>query len=493
MRRRLGAQVDEDDVPAGEDQLALMNLALAEEAERYRTLYESAPVAFITTDDLGKVIEGNAAACRLLEVEGRFLMGKPLATFVDPSARREFRQSLLAVRRNGLATELTVRMRRRRGVAFEAALRASAGHDGELLWALDDVTERTQGEQRIWELNRDLEARVAVQTAELEAIVDQMPIGLLVLDANLQRVRANRRARDLLGDEHDPTAGEVRDSAGEVISEDERPAKRALRGETIAAERYDVAHQGERLVLEVSAVPVRSDRGITGAVVTFDDVTEQDGRERADQEFVTNAAHQIRTPITAIAAAVAALEAGAKLEERARDRFIFHIDEAVTRLSSTAEALLTLSRIERGDAAAQSTVVRICPLLERLARSSGGDRISVACGQDVAAVTHEGLLQEALASVLDNALQHTAGAIVVRSWRDGEQTYIEVADEGPGMERELRRRAFDRFVTGGRGAGLGLSIAAAAVRAAGAELQLEAGPGRGTVARISLRSARMLP
>jgi two-component system phosphate regulon sensor histidine kinase PhoR len=491
VRPRLGARVDDDGVPADEDRLALMNLALAEEAERYRTLYETAPVAFITTDDMGKVIEGNAAACRLLGVEGRFLMGKPLATFVDPSSRREFRQSLLSVRRDGLATELTLRMRRRRGVAFEGALRASAGHDGELLWTVEDVTERTQGEQRIWELNRELEAQVAIRTAELEAVVDQMPIGLLVVDRDLRRLRTNRRARDLLGDERDPI-GVVRDGSGEVVSVEERPATRALRGETLTAERYEVMNGSERLVLEVSAVPIQSERGITGAVVTLDDVTEQDRRARADQDFVTNAAHQIRTPITAIAAAVAALEAGAKRDEGARDRFIFHIDEAVTRLSSTAEALLTLSRIERGDAAAQSAVVRICPLLERLARSTGGDRISVACGQDVAAVTHEGLLQEALASILDNALQHTAGAVVLRGWRDGAQTYIEVADEGPGMKHELRRRAFDRFVTGGRGAGLGLSIAAAAVRAAGAKVQLEAGPAQGTVARISLTSARML-
>jgi signal transduction histidine kinase len=111
----------------------------------------------------------------------------------------------------------------------------------------------------------------------------------------------------------------------------------------------------------------------------------------------------------------------------------------------------------------------------------------------VAAVTHEGLLQEALASLLDNALRHTAGPVSLTARVDDGETIVDVLDRGAGIPSEQRAWVFQRFTSGGGGAGLGLAIAAAAVTAAGGSLQLEDADGGGTLARITLRAARMLP
>jgi two-component system phosphate regulon sensor histidine kinase PhoR len=452
-----------------------MTVALAEEAQRYRTLYETAPIAFLTTDELGKVIEANAATCELLHVEWRYLLGKPLSVFVDGSSRREFRHCLLAATREQGA-EAGVRMRRRGGVAFEAVVRARAAGT-ELLWTLEDVTEQRLADDRIWGLNRELEDRVKAQTAELEAVMEHMPIGLAVVAPDFRLVRTNPYAREILGDvEQWP----VRDGV----------VHRALQGTGTAAVRRELPGERGPIVVEVSAEPIVGPAGIAGTVITFEDVTERDRRERADRDYVSNAAHQIRTPITAIASALAALEAGAKHDEEARDRFLEHMDVAVQRLTSLAQALLTLSRIERGEAPPAATVVRIRPMLERLSRADASDRVAVDCADDVAALTHEGL--EAVGSLLENALEHTDGAVTISGRRADGSTYVEVTDHGPGIPPELRRRAFERFYSGGRGAGLGLSIAAAAVRAAGGGIELADADGVGVVARVTVPTARIV-
>ena len=71
--------------------LTLLQNAHAREVERYRTLYAFAPVALITTDLFGKVVEANAAAGDCFQIEKRFLVGKPVLSYVVPEQRRRLR------------------------------------------------------------------------------------------------------------------------------------------------------------------------------------------------------------------------------------------------------------------------------------------------------------------------------------------------------------------------------------------------------------------
>jgi two-component system phosphate regulon sensor histidine kinase PhoR len=452
---------------------------LAPEEERYRRVFQTAPVALLATDAFGTVVDANRAACLLLDLGPAMLVGKPLATFIDPSARRTFRSWLLAAPAGASATAL--RLRRRSGVAFDVAARVEPYGD-ELLWSLLDRSEAHQGEERLWELNRELELRVAIQSAEVEALVEQMPLGIAVVDAEARLLRVNAHARHLLPEQPAPVPEEWRASI-----------ERALRAGASSEQRSTIAGlDGTEALIEARVVPIRTGEAIVGAVVTFNDITERDRRERADREFISNAAHQIRTPITAIASAVETLQSGAKHDPEAMDRFVRHIEAAATRLAALTESLLTLSRIERGEITAPNAVVRMCPLLERLAAEADAGRVAVACADDVAAVTHEGLVQEAVASLLDNALRHTNGPVTLAAHIRAGATIIDVVDRGPGIPAHDRARVFGRFVSSGSGAGLGLAIAAAAVAAAGGRLRLADAEGGGTRARITLPSARML-
>jgi signal transduction histidine kinase len=215
-----------------------------------------------------------------------------------------------------------------------------------------------------------------------------------------------------------------------------------------------------------------------------EDVTEARRREQADRDFVANAAHQIRSPIAAIASAHGALSAGAKEQPEARDRFLEHIGREVARMQQLAAGLLALARAERGDTPAPLSRIPLRPLLQRVIDRStpkAGVNVELSCPEQLTALTNEALVSEALANVVTNAVQHTTqGTVALRGAQMNGAASIEVSDEGPGIAAPDRDRVFERFFRGsgpaGGGVGLGLSIAAAATHAAGGTLALVDSP-----------------
>jgi PAS domain S-box-containing protein len=491
------------------NELAALQEALADEAARYRTLFEAAPIAYVATDTRGIILEANAATAKLLDVEERFLIRKPLPMFVDEPERHALRSYIAdLVRTGGSSANLRFRFRRHGGVRFDTLVRATASAR-DIRWMLQDVTDERQSEQRLWELNAELESRVSTHAGEIAAVLEHLPVGVAIIDAATGVVRrANPRATEILGSAVDKDAAgrfdalERRRPDGAPLSRDEWPIVRALRGEVVADEVVMFPlPDGRRPIVQIDAVPMRDAAGrVTGVVMTFDDVTHREQRERAEREFVSNAAHQIRSPITAIASAVAVLQAGAKEKPDDRDRFLGHIEREVERLARLGEALLSLARTQRGEGQPNLTVVPLRPLLETLVlelRPYAGVTVEVECMEDVAALTHRPLLEEALANVLSNSVKYThRGRVRVAARHVVERTVVTVEDTGPGISKEARPRALERFFRASgdaQGFGLGLAIAAQAVTAVGGTLDLDSTPDVGTTVTITLPGARLLP
>jgi two-component system phosphate regulon sensor histidine kinase PhoR len=316
----------------------------------------------------------------------------------------------------------------------------------------------------------------------LEDAVGALPLAVIFVDGEGAVTLANARAVELLA---------IRE--GEAAPAFLRDV--ALR----AGIRTDVVHQtveletpaGASVAIEIRATPVEG-----GVVYAIDDLKERARRERADREFITNAAHQLRTPITAIATAIEVLQAGAKESQEPRDRFLGHIEQQTDRLVRLARAMLTLSRAERGDLGPSLGVVPLRPILDGLVREAPerrGVEIRVDCEPAAAAVADHALLSEALANLLGNALDHTpSGTVRIAVADRGDGTIaIEIADTGEGIEATEISRVFERFHRGtsaGEGAGLGLPIARAAVNAMGGRIELESEHGHGTTVRVVLRA-----
>jgi signal transduction histidine kinase len=234
-------------------------------------------------------------------------------------------------------------------------------------------------------------------------------------------------------------------------------------------------------------------------VLLIEDVTAQHRQDRVMREFVRNAAHQLRTPLTGITTAVEVLQSGAKESPEDRDRFLAHIERDAARLTRIARGLLLLARAQSREQDIRLEFVELLPLLEELAADAQavpGVSVEATCPPGLAALAEPSLLQEALDALLENAIAHTTdGEVRMAASASNDQVAIDVSDTGEGVPPEHRSRIFEPFYRvneGGDGFGLGLAIAAQAARAMDGELQAADAPGGGTTFTIRLPSARVV-
>jgi signal transduction histidine kinase len=251
----------------------------------------------------------------------------------------------------------------------------------------------------------------------------------------------------------------------------------------------------EERTLALVGIPAR---GSETVVLVLRDLTEAERRERAEREFVANAAHELRTPLQTILGAVEALKAGAKDDAAEQVRFLGHIEREGHRLARLTRALLVLARAQTHEEDVLLSAVAIRPLLDDVAAGlsvAEGVVIRVSCPDELAAQGDRDVLEQAVANLAGNAAQHTkSGSIVLRGLQgDDGSVVVSVEDTGSGIPADVRTRAFDRFYRPGprdsEGFGLGLAIARESARALGGDIELHEGPGRGTLAVIVLRAA----
>jgi two-component system, OmpR family, sensor histidine kinase KdpD len=200
--------------------------------------------------------------------------------------------------------------------------------------------------------------------------------------------------------------------------------------------------------------------------------------------------HDLRSPLTAIAAAADGLDAGGDGERELVDVIRGETD----RLGRLVADLLDLSRLETGQARPS---LDWCSLEEVVggAIASLGERASaveVAIDPDLPLVEADAAqLERAVANLLDNAIRHGPGrAVRVRGRRLQYRLRLEISDDGPGIPREDLETIFEPFVRGsetaGSGSGLGLAIARGFVAGSSGRLWAESGRDGGATFVIEL-------
>ena len=467
--------------PAGE--------ALRAEQARYRELFEFAPVGYLVSDSAGKILEANRAAADLFGLAPKRIVGKPITVFVPVDGRKQFRRTLLGLAHNSTAAEWELELQARDESRFHAQLNAAPTHGGGLRWMIQDVSERAATERRLRTLASALEERVLERTdelerqrAHLEAIVEQLPGGLVIVDAGSEQVLT-------MNDEAERLVGAF------AAFTDELPFERVLiHGEVVLEERVEFEHpEHGAMTIQFSAAPVRERSGhIASAVATLQDITSQEVRERSEREFVTNAAHELQSPLAAIRSAVEVLQAGAK-ETADRDLFLDHIEREALRLGRVVRALLTLARVQTGVEEPRVELIEVRPMLERIADTmepAESVELVVDCPRELAVLANQDLLEQSVSNLVRNAVKHTTeGSIHLSAAPLNAHVEVRVADTGSGIPNDVLPRVFDRFYRADpqqEGFGLGLAIVNAAVDAMSGELEVESTVGEGTTVTMRL-------
>ncbi|MBB3658550.1 two-component system sensor histidine kinase TctE [Rhizobium sp. BK650] len=216
----------------------------------------------------------------------------------------------------------------------------------------------------------------------------------------------------------------------------------------------------------------------------------------AQRRFVSNAAHQLRTPLALIStqASVAAREKDADR----RDEALVALRDSTRQISRLASQLLTLSRAEPGSRRPRADAIDLSraarEILEVHAEQALRRDIDVGLEADGPVVV-EGdgtMLREMLVNLIDNAIRYTLpnGRVTVAVRRADGQAIVTVEDNGPGIPEAERAQVFERFYriigTEAEGSGLGLSIVREVVDGAGGNVTLSEVEGGGLVVTVRL-------
>ena len=385
-----------------------------------------------------------------------------------------------------IAMSITARLRRIDAAAaaieggdLETPLEARFGDElGSLATTIDRMRERLRDSFQQLEAERD----------RLRRLLEGLHEGVVAVDRTLSVTFANSAARRLLPRRALREGARLPEPWPSMSLT--ALAERLFRPEAAVVQNRvgDDAHT-------YSLVGIPAATGGDEAILVLTDISERERRERAEREFVANAAHELRTPLAAIASSVEVLQEGAKHDPVERDQFLEVIERQAERLGRLSRALLTLARAQTRQEAVTLEPVRLRPLLEHAALDLGpldGVAVELDCPTGLAALAQRDLVEQIVSSLTTNAAKYTAtGTIRLRASRNDGTVVLEVSDTGSGFDAAARERVFDRFYRIGRdepsdGFGLGLAIVRESVRAIGAVIEIDSEAGVGTTVRVLL-------
>jgi signal transduction histidine kinase len=203
--------------------------------------------------------------------------------------------------------------------------------------------------------------------------------------------------------------------------------------------------------------------------------------DRLRNRFVAVAAHELRTPTTALLGSALTLQARESvLSLEDRNTLVGLLVSQSERLATLLEQLLDLSRLELHAVPIHRRRHRVVDLLEKslddlAPEHRSGIEIEVAPSLEVDADAVA--VERIVSNLLVNALRHGRPPVVVRAEQDGGSMRLEIADAGEGVPADVRPHIFDQFTRGAAasgkpGSGLGLAIARSYARAHGGDLEL---------------------
>jgi signal transduction histidine kinase len=335
----------------------------------------------------------------------------------------------------------------------------------------------------------DLEQRLKVAGAELGAmssVLSSMEEGVLLVDADGRTRYANASLETHLG----TVPGTLEALLPLGLQEAVREAARE--GATAVAE----VETGWGRWLRGSAKPV-GDGGSILLVVR--DITEARRLDSVRRDFVTNASHELKTPVASIQAAAETIKTAAHEDPSVVPRFADRLEIEAFRLSRIVSDLLDLSRLESGadldEEIALGTILR--DEAERFERAASEAGVSLQMRiEDVPPVRGSARdLSLLVRNLVDNAIRYTrpSGRIDVALCADPEGVVVIVTDTGLGIPSRDLPRIFERFYRIDRarsretgGTGLGLSIVKHVVENHGGTVSVRSELGRGTTFEVRL-------
>ncbi|WP_375090664.1 sensor histidine kinase [Peribacillus sp. RS7] len=214
------------------------------------------------------------------------------------------------------------------------------------------------------------------------------------------------------------------------------------------------------------------------------------------QQFLSDASHELKTPITVIESYSSLLKRWGMKDEAIQEEAVEAIHHEAIRMKQLTEHLLqSASQTEPSvDMEGKIELISFCEQIAQTFRRTGNREIKIQSEfKEIYATTISSKLEQVLVILLDNAMKYSESGIQIIITREANEIFIGVKDQGAGISSEHLPHVFERFYrvdssrarkTGGNG--LGLSIAWTLVESLGGKLEIQSEVGEGTLVTITL-------
>jgi PAS domain S-box-containing protein len=334
---------------------------------------------------------------------------------------------------------------------------------------------------------------------------DELPDGVVVVDADGMVATVNPAAERILGRSADETVGHVYrdvlplvDAQGNDWWECTKPfdglATRVRQPERLLTLPAGSGARDRDLL--VTANYVRdADRRVVRLIVSLRDTAARARTERSGAELVSTVAHELRSPLTSVKGFTATLlTKWERFTDEQKKLMLQTVNSDADRVTRLISELLDVSRIEAGRLELRKQVVDIPAVVRRdvdarvaAGEAAGRFRVEVA-GELPEMWVDPDKLAQVIGNLVENAVRHGSGTVTITvTGRDG-GAEVTVADEGEGIPTQALGRIFTKFWRDGSrgGTGLGLYIAKGIVEAHGGTIEAGRAPDGGAVLRFTL-------
>ena len=332
---------------------------------------------------------------------------------------------------------------------------------------------------------------------ELRRSTAAMPDGVVVLNPQAEILWFNRTAARLLGFRGKTDFGLRIEN---LVRQPE--FVRYLRGGEYTTPVIVRSSVGHEQYLSLQIVPYGAGQLLT----LVRDVTREARLEAMRKDFVANASHELRSPLTVISGYLETLTSDSELDPALAGPLL-EMQRQAQRMTSIVQDLLELSRLESSDSDATRASIDVVALMAQLrqdvlARSQRPAQVQVRAESNEMLLGEELQIHSAFANLVDNAAKYTPadGSLYMRWWVDRTGGHFSVTDTGIGISPEHIPRLTERFyrVDAGRsratgGSGLGLAIVKHVLQRHGAQLSIESQEGHGSTFTCHFPPERLQP
>ena len=343
-------------------------------------------------------------------------------------------------------------------------------------------------------------------------LLDNMIDGLVLVDHDMRILQINAAARRFLSEERELEGKNLL-----MLTHQPRVIEAVSSAlKSGASTLFDMqqgggpgAREDSGQVLSVHITAVQSDwmsgGKQNGAVLLISDVTRERRAEQMRREFVANASHELKTPITSIGGFAELLATGVVREEAQVQDYLGRICAETQRMAALINDILRLSRLESGEDGAQPPRVHVAlePLTRNILANLGPQmeargivaQVEVQDAEEIVVFAEQEDMETLLTNLVDNAVKYNKeqGSITVSLRRSGIGIRLAVRDTGTGIPAECQPRIFERFYRADKGrsrkvggTGLGLAIVKHITAKYGGEIRLKSTESVGTEITVLL-------